>query len=115
MSVLYAEDDGANRRLMEIRLKRRGISVDSYENGKAALEAYQKGQYKLVILDLNMPELSGLEVMKEIRQQNLGQTVIALTSDDSQISQLERQGFTEVWIKPLLEDDYLNTIEGYLK
>lgn len=109
-TVLYAEDDFANRKLMELQLTKKGISCDCVENGRQALEFFRSRAYRLVILDQNMPEKTGSEVVKEIRLTDRSIPVIALTSDDSDIDNLMRCGFTEVMIKPILDNSLFDRI-----
>lgn len=113
--VLYAEDDFANRRLMEIQLAKNGITCDIVENGRRALEAFAKSDYKVVILDQNMPEKTGAEVAREIRKTNPTIPIIALTSDDSAPETYQSVGFTHILIKPLLDNTLMDLVRAYSK
>lgn len=108
--ILYAEDDYANRKLIELQLKRRGFSCLSVEDGQQAVDAYGQGDFSLVILDYNMPGLSGLDTLRKIRELNSLQKIMALTSDDSLAPELLTQGFNRVVIKPVLDDSLLDAV-----
>jgi len=70
--VLLVEDEADVRELMLIHLKREGLATTAVENGEEALKLLQANQYELVVLDWMLPGLSGLEICKRIRNQNLG-------------------------------------------
>lgn len=113
--VLYAEDDFANRKLLELQLRKQGITCISVDDGSKALEELKKRAFPLVILDINMPGLSGTETLKALRSLNPRQKVLALTSDDSLIPELLAQGFDRVIIKPVTDDSLILTIRQYLE
>ena len=113
-TVLYAEDEEANRRLMVLQLKRHGIRCDTASDGMTALERYRAGDYALVMLDQYMPGLNGSEVARMIRRDNQRIPIIAITSDESQIELLAESGFDRVLLKPLHDEDYMSAIINYL-
>ena len=67
MKVLIAEDDGDSRELLGWLLQKLGYQVVSAANGKEAWEAYRKGRFRIVISDVLMPEIDGLELCRRIR------------------------------------------------
>jgi len=64
LRVLVAEDNPVNRKVMRAVLERAGHTVRVVEDGEAALDALEQGGWDLVILDMQMPRMSGLEVLK---------------------------------------------------
>jgi len=68
MRVLIAEDNLVNQRLIAQLLKRRGHDVSVVGNGRHAVEEVARGNYDLVLMDLQMPELDGLEAAAVIRR-----------------------------------------------
>jgi two-component system cell cycle response regulator len=67
MKVLIAEDDKDSRELLSWILQKLGYQVVAASNGKEAWDAFRKGRFRLVISDVLMPELDGLELCKKIR------------------------------------------------
>ena len=66
--ILIAEDEGSIARLLELELKRDGFAADVVYDGKAALTAFQKETYDLLLLDIMMPEMDGVTVLRHIRE-----------------------------------------------
>ena len=84
LSVLLAEDNAVNQRLAARLLEKRGHRVSVAANGREALAALAKGDFDLVLMDVQMPEMDGLEATAAIRKQEQfsgkHQAVIALTA-----------------------------------
>ena len=82
MRILIAEDNEVNRMVMQRMLKRLGYHVDVAANGLEALQALERQSYDLILMDIMMPELDGLEATKVIRQRwpADGPRIIAVTA-----------------------------------
>lgn len=68
LNILIADDISQNRELLSLLLKREGHTVEMAENGLIVLDKYQRSEYDLAILDVQMPEMDGLTAAKEIRK-----------------------------------------------
>lgn len=68
-SVLVADDNRANRKLLSLMLARLGAEVTLVEDGRSAVEAWAPGRFAVLLLDINMPAMTGTEVIADIRQQ----------------------------------------------
>lgn len=88
--ILVAEDEAAIREFIVINLKRNGYDVIDTENGEKALEAYyaEDGNFDIVLLDIMMPGIDGLEVCKQIRQVNNNIGIIMLTAKTQEIDKI---------------------------
>ncbi len=113
--ILYAEDEFTNRRLIEIHLGKANIHCDLAADGTEAWEMISKNDYRLIILDQYMPGMNGDELARKIRETKPDIPLIAITSDDTEVSMLKAAGFSEVFIKPLRGKEYIDTIIRYLK
>jgi PAS domain S-box-containing protein len=83
--VLLAEDNAVNQKLMVMMLKKLGLEVTVVASGTAAVQAMQRKQFDAVLMDVQMPELDGLEATKQFRQWEQKQgsghlPIIALTA-----------------------------------
>lgn len=77
--ILIVEDDRAIVRILELEFKHEGYTYDIAFDGKDGLEKFQNAQYGIVLLDLMLPEISGLEVCRKIRKSS-SVPVIMLTA-----------------------------------
>jgi len=66
--VLVVDDDPQIRRVLKVTLSGQGYEVDDAKNGEAALEKVRASRFDLVLLDMNMPGIDGLEVCRAIRE-----------------------------------------------
>lgn len=85
MRVLYADDDATARLLIQSVLDRLGHEGTGVADGRAAWDAFQGGGFELVILDLDMPEVDGLELCRRIRERDAERAtfILVLTGRDS--------------------------------
>lgn len=66
--ILIIEDDKSIVRVLELEFKHEGYEYDIALNGREGLEKFQQGHYDIVLLDLMLPEISGLEICRKIRR-----------------------------------------------
>jgi len=85
LRILSAEDNEVNQRLVTTLLRKRGHVVVPVGNGRLALDAVAQGEFDLVLMDVQMPEMSGLEAIAAIRRTELNTgrhlPIIALTAN----------------------------------
>jgi CheY-like chemotaxis protein len=83
LQILLAEDNLDNQRIIERMVKKLGHKVDLVVNGRQATEAARSKCYDVVLMDLHMPEMDGLEATRLIRQmpQHRNPRIVALTAD----------------------------------
>lgn len=79
-TILYAEDDKINVFLMERILKPLGFDLDIAENGSIAVELCKLKQYDIILMDIYMPIMDGLEASKQIRNIYKTTPIIAVTA-----------------------------------
>jgi CheY-like chemotaxis protein len=115
-SILVVDDNGINRLLPGLILRPFGWSVYEVDGGLAALALLKKINIDCVLLDLSMPEVSGLGVLEDLRRdarfQNLkivAYTSYALPEDASRLISL---GFDAVLIKPLTSIKLLDILKN---
>ena len=80
MRLLLAEDERSLSRALVTILSKNGFEVDPVYDGKAALEAIESGNYDGAVLDIMMPKMNGLEVLKTIRDKENLIPILMLTA-----------------------------------
>jgi DNA-binding response OmpR family regulator len=83
MRLLIAEDDADLRQVLSGLLQQSGYSVDGCTDGTAALSALLTGQYALGIVDIGLPGLSGLEVVRALRNRGASVPILIVTARDA--------------------------------
>jgi DNA-binding NtrC family response regulator len=91
--VLVVDDDNLLRRLVTEQLARSGFEAASAANAREALEALRETDYDVVLLDIQMPGISGLEALRQVRQMEDAPEVIMLTADTSLSTGIEAMRF----------------------
>ena len=83
LKILVVDDDALGRRLMHLILTKEGHRVDVAANGLEAVEAVKQSQFDIVFMDLNMPDMDGMEASRKIRDWENGDShtfIVALTA-----------------------------------
>ncbi len=117
MRILVAEDEKDLNRLLKKRLTEANYSVDACFNGREVLEYLACAEYDALILDIMMPGMNGLEVLKKIRSWGNGVPVLFLTARDSvgdRVNGLDL-GADDYLVKPFAFEELLARIRVMLR
>jgi two-component system, OmpR family, response regulator len=116
MKILIVDDDITFLETIKQRLELRGIEVLAATSGKQALEILNRETADAVILDVSMPEMNGLETLREIRAKDSSLPVLMLTGHASLRTAEEgiAMGATDYLCKPFPMDDLVEQIREYL-
>ncbi len=100
--ILVVDDNKELREILEEFLESDGHEVEGSPNGRDALERHKKSPFDLIITDLNMPEISGMELIKTIRKENPDTEFVIITGYASMDSAVEavRIGAFDYIVKP---------------
>ena len=114
--ILVAEDNDSNFILMSYILKK-FFQFDRARNGKEAVEMVDKAPYDIVLMDIKMPVMDGLEATKLIKASHPDLPVIALTANafDNDRQQAMDAGCDDFLSKPVSAAVCLETIEKHIK
>ncbi len=114
--ILIAEDNSVNRQLLTRLLEKRGHRVTVAVDGREAIERFRRGSFDIVMLDVQMPEYSGLEVVGMIREHEketrrhtpvIALTAHAMTGDRERCIEA---GMDDYVAKPIKRDELLSAI-----
>ncbi|MCW3784887.1 response regulator [Plebeiibacterium sediminum] len=114
--ILLADDDSYNRELAHTILKNWGTKFDIVKNGEEAYNKAIQHQYDLILMDIHMPILNGMQATKRIKTQNESLNkhtkIVALTANitKSDIVEYMKSGMDDYIIKPIKEDEFYNKL-----
>lgn len=117
MRILVAEDEKDMNRLIAKRLKKENYSVDSCYNGQEVFDYLECAEYDAIILDIMMPVMNGIEVLKKLRKENNQIPVLLLTARDSiedRVNGLDA-GADDYLVKPFAFEELLARIRVMLR
>jgi len=115
--LLLVEDNPENQRLITKSIRKIGLTVDTVENGKAGVEKALSGNYNLVLMDMQMPVMSGLEAIQKLRAQGYTVPIISITANAMQEDKNSclAAGADNYLTKPLDFSHFYEVLSTYLK
>jgi len=117
--VLIVDDSHSIRELLSSLLRKAGFGVTSADDGKAGLQAAKKSVFDLIITDVNMPEMDGIELLKNLRKlpEYSFKPILILTTEFSQeMKQKGKDAGATGWlVKPFDPEKLIDVISRILK
>ncbi|MFP7169255.1 response regulator transcription factor [Terribacillus sp. 7520-G] len=116
-TILVVEDEKKMARLLQLELEHEGFAVDVKYDGLDALEAFYANSYQFILLDVMLPSLSGMELLRRIRKQDAHVPVMLLTARDAvpdKVSGFDL-GATDYMTKPFEIEELLARIRAHLR
>lgn len=115
--ILIVEDEEKLARFVELELFHEGYQVSKSGNGREALTLAEEGDYDLILLDILLPGLNGLEVLRRLQQEQIGTPVILLTARDAVMDKVAGldAGAVDYITKPFAIEELLARIRVGLK
>ena len=116
-TILVVDDEPSIREFLQIMLKRDKMLVDIAENGRVALEKLATSNYDLIISDIQMPEVSGLELLAKVKERDPTALVLMITAFGSTESAVDamKLGAFDYLTKPFKIDDVKVRIQKALE
>ncbi len=117
IKILVVEDNKINQMITKKILNKMNLYCDVVDNGEEAVERVKQERYDVVLMDIHMPGISGLEATKIIRTFDKELTIFALTAVtiDDKVHEFEEAGFNDIISKPFRQDDFEKKLYGALK
>ncbi|MEA2031603.1 MAG: sigma-54 dependent transcriptional regulator [candidate division Zixibacteria bacterium] len=111
--ILVIDDEDSMCNFMDIMLSKVGYQVDIATSGQDGISLFKENNYDLVIADLSMPKMSGIDVLREVKQLNVNQDLIVMTAYASVDTAIEamKQGAIDYITKPFKVDEIKLVIE----
>src|SRR5579864_1267849 len=116
-AILVVDDDASIRRMLERTLVAEGYRVECAPDGGAALAAIERAVPDLVVLDLGLPGLGGVEVCRRLRARGLGVPILMLTARDALADRVEGldAGGDDYVVKPFEAEELQARIRALLR
>jgi DNA-binding response OmpR family regulator len=117
MRVLVVEDDKELSQFTRGALKREGFATDHAANGRDAVELATETDYDVILLDVNMPEMDGLSVLKELRKKGHEAAILMVTSQGHERDKLAglNNGADDYITKPFLVTELIARIRAVVR
>nr|WP_263313474.1 response regulator transcription factor [Mammaliicoccus sp. Marseille-Q6498] len=115
--ILIVEDDVKIARVIQLELEYANYEIEIANTGRQALDLFESTNFDLILLDVMIPELNGLEVLRRIRKENEEVKIIMLTARDAvmdKVSGLD-SGANDYMTKPFEIEELLARIRAHLK
>lgn len=117
MRILIIEDEFNLADIISSRLKKENYLVDIFYDGESGLENAQTNIYDLIILDIMLPKINGIEILKKIRNENIKSKIIMLTAKSQLEDKLEglNNGANDYITKPFHIDELVARVNVQLR
>ena len=117
MRVLLVEDDPTTSRSIELMLTHANFNVYCTDMGEEAVELGKLYDYDLILLDLNLPDMTGLDVLRQIRLARIDTPILILTGEDSTDTKLKGfgGGADDYLTKPFHRDELVARIHAIIR
>ena len=108
VKILIVEDNKINQMITKKILNKMGLYCDVVDNGEAAVEQVKSTEYNVVLMDIHMPGISGLEATKIIRTFDKDLVIFALTAVtlEDKMHEFGEAGFNDIISKPFKQEDF---------
>jgi two-component system chemotaxis response regulator CheY len=119
MKIMVVDDCRTTRKLIGLYLKSRGLEVVCAENGLDALEKLATEDINIILSDINMPYMDGIEFLKVLRSDpnwsDIPVFMVTTEADQEEKDRAYKAGANEYLVKPVTADEVINVIRKLLK
>jgi two-component system, NtrC family, nitrogen regulation response regulator NtrX len=112
--ILLAEDNLLTKRTIGLFLRDEGYEVDEAEDGALALSLLEQSDYDLVLSDIAMPHVNGLDLLERAKTLAPGTPVLLMTAYSPMQAEVKSRGAADFILKPFLLEDLLRKVREVL-
>ena len=108
VKILVVEDNKINQMITKKILTKMNLVCDIVDNGEAAVDMIKSNDYNIILMDIHMPGISGIEATKRVRSFDKELTIFALTAVtiEDKMHEFEEAGFTDIIPKPFKQEEF---------
>ncbi len=117
MRILLVEDDPTTSRSIELMLNHANLNVYATDLGEEGIDLAKLYDYDLILLDLNLPDMNGLEVLRQLRTARIDTPILILTGSDDTESKIKGFGFgaDDYMTKPFHREELVARIHAIIR
>ncbi len=117
MRVLLVEDDPTTSKSIELMLTHANLNVYATDLGEEGIDLAKLYDYDLILLDINLPDMNGHEVLRQLRQSRIETPILILSGDDNTESKLKSFGFgaDDYLTKPFHREELVARIHAIIR
>src|SRR6056297_206671 len=117
MRVLLVEDDPTTSRSIELMLTHANLNVYATDLGEEGIDLAKLYDYDLILLDINLPDMNGHEVLRQLRLSKIGTPILILSGDDDTESKIKGFGFgaDDYLTKPFHREELVARIHAIIR
>jgi ActR/RegA family two-component response regulator len=115
--VLLMEDEMTLAKGLAMVMREEGYDVDLADTGRGALEKFQRSDFDLLVADLRLPDIDGMDVVEEVREKKPKTNVVIITGYPSVSSAVQavKIGVSDYLRKPFTEDEFMTAVKNSLR
>lgn len=115
--VLLMEDEGSLAKGLAMVMREEGYDVDLAASGRGALAQFQKSDFDLLVADLRLPDIDGMEVIKQVKGKKPKTNVVIITGYPTVSSAVQavKIGVSDYLRKPFTEDEFMTAVKSALR
>ncbi|SFD16253.1 ATP-binding response regulator [Algibacter pectinivorans] len=108
VKILVVEDNKINQMITKKILTKMELKCDIVDNGEEAVERIRNNDYNIILMDIHMPGISGMEATKRVREFDKDLTIFALTAVtiEDKMQEFDEAGFTDIIPKPFKQEEF---------
>ena len=115
--VLLMEDETSLAKGLAMVMREEGYHVDLADTGRGALEQFQKSDFDLLVADLRLPDINGMDVVEQVRGKKPNTNVVIITGYPTVASAVQavKMGVSDYLRKPFTEDEFMTAVKSSLR
>ena len=115
--VLLMEDETSLAKGLAMVMREEGYHVDLADTGRGALEQFQKSDFDLLVADLRLPDINGMDVVEQVRGKKPKTNVVIITGYPTVASAVQavKMGVSDYLRKPFTEDEFMTAVKSSLR
>lgn len=115
LRILLVEDEPINQKVVQLMLDNIGCRYDSASTGNSALALAKENAYDLILMDIQLPDINGIEVTKQLRSLGITTPIVATTaySFEDELQGFITSGMNDVLLKPFRQEQILGLIQKW--